>query len=115
MSKIWAKDYELDSLIEEYTVGNDYILDLDLIEFDCVGSIAHAKMLQTIGILTEVEYNKLEVELKNIIVDVKNGDFKINRSDEDCHTAIEARLTDKLGEVGNMLLTFFVAHSESKL
>jgi len=105
MSKIWAKDYELDSLIEEYTVGNDYVLDLDLIEFDCVGSIAHAKMLSTIGILTEKEYLDLESELKNIISDVKKGSFKINRSDEDCHTAIEARLTDRLGEVGKKIHT----------
>lgn len=105
MSKIWAKDYELDSLIEEYTVGNDYILDLDLVEFDCVGSIAHAKMLQEIGILTEIEYSKLEIELKKIIIDVRNGEFKINRSDEDCHTAIEARLTDILGEIGKKIHT----------
>lgn len=105
MSKIWAKDYELDSLIEEYTVGNDYILDLDLIEFDCIGSIAHAKMLSTIGILTDDEYQKLEAELNNIIEDVKNNNFVIKRSDEDCHTAIEARLTDRLGEVGKKIHT----------
>lgn len=105
MSKIWAKDYELDSLIEEFTVGNDYKLDLDLLEFDCVASMAHAKMLSTIGILTSGEYEKLEEELQNIIIDVKNGSFVINRSDEDGHTAIEARLTEKLGEVGKKIHT----------
>lgn len=105
MSKIWAKDYELDTLIEEYTVGNDYILDLDLIEFDCLGSIAHAKMLSTIGILSNDEYLRLETELKAIIVDVRNNDFVISRSDEDCHTAIEARLTERLGEVGKKIHT----------
>ncbi|MGL1890774.1 MAG: argininosuccinate lyase [Spirochaetaceae bacterium] len=105
MSKIWAKDYELDSLIEEFTVGNDYILDLDLIEFDCIASKAHGKMLSTIGILTADEYTKLAEELDNIIIDVRSNNFVINRSDEDCHTAIEARLTDRLGEVGKKIHT----------
>ncbi len=105
MSKIWAKDYELDSLIEEFTVGSDYILDLDLVEFDCIGSKAHAKMLSTIGILTSNEYNLLEKELDKIISDSREGNFHINRSDEDCHTAIEARLTEKLGEIGKKIHT----------
>lgn len=105
MSKIWAKDYELDSLIEEFTVGNDYELDLDLLEFDCVASMAHGKMLSTIGILTDNEYAQLEKELQNIIKDVKAGNFVINRSDEDGHTAIEGRLTARLGEVGKKIHT----------
>lgn len=105
MSKIWAKDYELDSLIEEFTVGNDYELDLDLIEFDCMASMAHGKMLSTIGILGNDEYDLLEKELKNIIVDVKAGNFIINRSDEDGHTAIEARLTERLGDIGKKIHT----------
>lgn len=105
MSKIWAKDYELDSLIEEFTVGNDYELDLDLVEFDCVASMAHGKMLSTIGILNDDEYNKLEIELQNIIIDVKAGNFVINRSDEDGHTAIESRLIERLGEVGKKIHT----------
>ena len=105
MSKIWAKDYELDSLIEEFTVGNDYELDLDLIEFDCMASMAHGKMLSTIGILSNDEYDLLEKELKNIIVDVKAGSFIINRSDEDGHTAIEARLTERLGDIGKKIHT----------
>ncbi|MBN2618608.1 MAG: argininosuccinate lyase [Spirochaetales bacterium] len=105
MSKIWAKDYELDSLIEEFTVGNDYELDLDLVEFDCIASMAHAKMLSTIGILSESEYDKLETELQKIIIDVKDGNFIINRSDEDGHTAIESRLTQKLGDIGKKIHT----------
>ena len=105
MSKIWAKEYELDSLIEEFTVGNDYILDLDLIEYDCIASKAHAKMLSTIGILTDSEYDQLATELDNIKADAKEGKVEIQRSDEDCHTAIEARLTNKLGAVGKKIHT----------
>ncbi len=105
MSKIWAKDYELDSLIEEFTVGNDYILDLDLISFDCVASKAHAKMLSTIGIITDQEYLLLEKELLIIIDDAKNNKFEILRHHEDCHTAIEARLTQRLGDIGKKIHT----------
>ena len=49
--KLWEKDYKLNKRIEEFTVGADYILDQNLVIYDCIASIAHAKMLGKIGIL----------------------------------------------------------------
>ena len=60
MSKLWAKDYSLNELIEEFTVGIDYILDQRLIPSDCCASLAHATMLESIGILGADELASLK-------------------------------------------------------
>jgi argininosuccinate lyase len=105
MAKLWAKNYELDSLVEEFTVGSDYLLDMKLVPADCVGSMAHAEMLAAIGILPRKEADALKAELLSIVRDHRAGSFAISRSDEDCHTAIENRLTSKLGEPGKKIHT----------
>ena len=65
--KLWQKDYSLDKLIEDFTVGNDYILDQKLVKYDCIASMAHAKMLGKIGLLTSDEVDSLVLEMQNII------------------------------------------------
>jgi len=101
--KLWQKDYELDSLIEYFTVGEDYILDRRLVTADCVGSMAHAAMLGSIGILSPEEVEALKRELREIILSAE--EFTISRSQEDVHTAVENRLTEKLGDTGKKIHT----------
>ncbi|MBT3271687.1 MAG: argininosuccinate lyase, partial [Spirochaetales bacterium] len=105
MAKLWQKFYSFNSLIEEFTVGLDFELDKELVVADCLGSIAQARMLKTIGIITEQESNGLEAELRAITREGEEGGFEILREDEDCHTAIENRLTEKLGESGKKIHT----------
>jgi argininosuccinate lyase len=105
MSKLWAKDYDLNTLIEEFTVGIDYILDQKLIPSDCVASLAHATMLQSIGILSEEELKSLKEGLKQILGEHAAGAFEIKRSDEDGHTAIENRLVELAGDAGKKIHT----------
>ncbi len=105
MSKLWQKDYSLDSLMEEFTVSNDYVLDQQLVIADCLASIAHARGLQHIGILTEEELSNLEKGLQRVIELRQKDDFPITIADEDCHTAIEAFLTKEYGEVGKKIHT----------
>ncbi|MDC7228184.1 MAG: argininosuccinate lyase [Spirochaetales bacterium] len=105
MAKLWQKDYELNELVERFTVGRDYILDNALIIPDCTASIAHARMLNSIGLLTDAELDKLENALKTIISDFKDGNFTIKQSDEDCHTAIENYLTVNAGAAGKKIHT----------
>jgi argininosuccinate lyase len=105
MSKLWQKDYSLDSLMEEFTVSNDYILDQQLVIADCLGSIAHARGLHQIGILDAEELASLEAGLKRIIVLKQEDSFAITKEHEDCHTAIEGFLTDEYGEVGKKIHT----------
>ena len=105
MSKLWDKGYALDKLIEEFTVGDDPILDQSLVAADCVASLAHAGMLRQINILTTDEYEGLRKELSTIIQLNRDGSFRIRREDEDCHTAIENHLFQKVGEAGKNIHT----------
>lgn len=105
MSKLWQKNYSLDSLIESFTVGEDYLLDRLLVPADCAAGIAHATMLESIGILTAAELEDLKRELRQIATDWARGSFEVLREDEDCHTAIENRLTVRLGDAGKKIHT----------
>lgn len=103
--KLWKKDYRLNERVEDFTVGDDYLLDKELIKYDCLASIAHAKMLGKIGILKKQEVKKIVRELNNIIELDKKGKFFILKEQEDCHTAIENHLTKKLGKLGGKIHT----------
>jgi len=103
--KLWQKTKQLDKEIEKFTVGRDYILDKDLVGFDCVASKAHARMLGKIGILTGKEVAELIQGLDQIIALDKKGEFKIALEDEDCHTAIENWLIEHVGEAGKKIHT----------
>lgn len=103
--KLWEKGYKLDQLVETFMTGDDPLLDHALISYDCVGSIAHAKMLEKIGILTFEESRQLTQELKFTIQLADEGKFMIKPEDEDIHTAVENALVAKLGDVGKKLHT----------
>lgn len=105
MAKLWQKEYSLDSLMEDFTVSNDYILDQDLVISDALASIAHARGLNKINILSDEELKKAEKGLKEII-DLKNqNNFQITKENEDCHTAIESYITTQYGDVGKKIHT----------
>ena len=101
--KIWQKKYQLNKQIENYTVGNDYLLDQKLLKYDCKASIAHAKMLQKLKILTKNECDKIVKVLNEIIKKNEAGSFVIEKQDEDCHTAIENYLVKNLGKIGKKI------------
>lgn len=103
--KLWEKKYQLNKQIESYTVGNDHILDQKLVKYDCKASIAHAKMLTKIGVLTKDESKKLIMILYEIIKIDNNGAFIIEQHDEDCHTSIENYLVKRLGDIGKKIHT----------
>ena len=103
--KLWDKGLKLDTLVEEYTVGNDPELDLGLLVYDCRASIAHANMLGNIGVLKKQEVQKLTKELKRIEKMAESGKFLIKQHQEDGHTAIEEELTKRLGNLGKKIHT----------
>ena len=107
MKKIWDKKngIKTNQTVENYTVGIDYLLDFDLLPYDIQGTIAHAKMLNKIKILNDKELKTLLAGLNEILELWKGGKFKIHKSQEDGHTAIEAYLTEKYGEVGKKVHT----------
>ena len=103
--KLWDKGVPLNKQIEDFTVGDDTILDQKLVRYDCLASIAHAKMLAKIGILTHEEAQKLEDTLNQIIELDEKGEFQIQKAQEDCHTAIENHLVKILGKLGEKIHT----------
>lgn len=105
MAKLWDKGYSIDPEIERFTVGEDYLLDRDLVRADLVGSAAHATMLAKIGVLTARERDRLLGGLRQVLADFEAGRFAIAPSQEDVHTAVEEYLTAKLGDLGKKLHT----------
>ncbi len=101
--KLWDKGTSVNSLIEIFTVGKDREMDLYLAKFDVLGSIAHAKMLTTINLLTNAEFAELHAELINIYQIIEKGDFLIEEGVEDVHSQVELMLTRKLGDTGKKI------------
>lgn len=100
---LWNKGFEPDKKIEEFTVGNDRELDLRLAKYDVEGSMAHIRMLETIGLLTREELDKLLEALQEIYVSAENGTFVIEDDVEDVHSQVETLLTRKLGNIGKKI------------
>lgn len=101
--KLWEKGTSVDQLIEKFTIGMDWQLDLLLAPHDVIGSLAHIRMLYKIGILNQQEYEKLNESLKKYYHEVLDGDFKIEEGVEDIHSQIELQLTRELGDIGKKI------------
>ena len=105
MTKLWEKGVGFDKKIQSFTVGNDNDLDQILLPYDCEASIAHVKMLNKMKYLNDNESDKLIKELNFILEESKSGNFKIKKSHEDCHTAIEDHLVNTCGDSGKKIHT----------
>ncbi len=105
MQKIWEKDLPLDKAIEQFTIGRDAILDLDLAPFDVLGSLAHVKMLAKSGLITAAEGDELTTGLRRIYEEIRTGHFIIEEGIEDVHSEVEKLLTERLGEAGKKVHT----------
>ncbi|MGD1960983.1 MAG: argininosuccinate lyase [Fulvivirga sp.] len=103
--KLWEKGINTEKIIEEFTVGNDRVLDLQLARFDVLGSIAHAKMLASVGLISKEELAGLDKELNHLLQAIESGDFEIEAGFEDVHSKVEYVLTEKLGEAGKKIHT----------
>ena len=102
-TKLWDKGFEPDRMIEEYTVGQDRELDMRLARYDVEGSLAHIAMLETIGLLTAEELEKLTAGLKEIAAEIEAGRFEIEPGTEDVHSEVELMLTRRLGDAGKKI------------
>ena len=100
---LWSKGTQATDLVEEFTVGNDRILDLRLAKYDVLGSMAHIKMLETIGLLTKDELERLTSGLDEILKEIEAGEFVLEDDVEDIHSQVELILTRRLGEIGKKI------------
>jgi argininosuccinate lyase len=104
VAKLWQKENQvMDAIIEQFTIGNDPVYDLQLARYDVMGSLAHITMLEHVGLLPSDELEPLCVELKNILDTIEDGTFVIEEGMEDVHSQIEYLLTKKLGDLGKKI------------
>ena len=101
--KLWNKGFEPDKAIEEFTVGNDRELDLRLARYDVIGSMAHIRMLESIGLLGSDELPVLLEALQRILESAERGEFVIEEGVEDVHSQVELMLTRELGDLGKKI------------
>ena len=104
--KLWDKSARAggyDAQVEAFTVGNDHQIDAFILADDCWASIAHAAGLARAGVLSADELGQLQRALLELIDRHERDGIPIDRSQEDCHTAIEQLLTTKLGDLGKKI------------
>ncbi len=103
MGTLWSKGTSATQIVEDFTVGNDRVLDLRLAKHDVMGSKAHIKMLSTIGLLEKDEMETLTAGLDEILAEIKAGNFELGADVEDIHSQVEFLLTQRFGEIGKKI------------
>ena len=100
---LWTKDVSAHQRVADFTQGNDQKLDLLLAKHDVDGSLAHIRMLQSIGLLNATELEQLSAALMEIRAEILIGNFCITPDVEDIHSQVEILLTQRLGDVGKKI------------
>lgn len=101
--KLWQKNTDANESVDRFTVGRDRDMDILLAEADVLGSLAHTRMLGSIGLLAKEELESVQRELKTIHKDIKDGKFVIEDGIEDVHSQVEFLLTRKIGDAGKKI------------
>jgi len=100
MSRLWDKGAPLDARVLAYTAGDDYALDERLVKYDVRASIAHAEMLNAGKLLADADLAAIRAGLSALAAEHAAGQWKIELADEDGQTALEKRLTARIGAAG---------------
>jgi len=103
MATLWNKGTNATQAVEDFTTGKDRELDLRLAKYDVIGSKAHIKMLQKIGLLKSEEERKLQKGLDEILSEISCGKFKLSNDVEDIHSQVELLLTKRFGTIGKKI------------
>jgi len=103
MTKLWQKGYRLNEQVERFEGAQNSLLDSKLIRHDVWGSLAHAAMLQHIGVLQAIEHQALHRALCNILALEQDNAFTISPADEDVHTSVENYLVAEAGVAGKKI------------
>ena len=101
--KIWQKNTNVNAFVDQFTVGNDRELDLQLAAADILGSLAHTRMLHSIGLLDSTDLAAVQAGLRTIYTEVLDGTFVIDAGVEDIHSQVELLLTQRIGEAGKKI------------
>lgn len=103
---LWQKaNIKIDARIMKFLAGDDVLLDREFFLHDITASKAHVEGLAHIGVVSADEAASLKRELDVLAADFSRGDFVLDERYEDGHSAIEARLTERLGDAGRRVHT----------
>jgi argininosuccinate lyase len=100
VTRLWDKGAPLDERVLRYTAGEDYALDERLVRYDVHASIAHAEMLHERGLIPSADFTAIRAGLTALGQEHARGEWHIELADEDGQTALERRLTEKIGPAG---------------
>ncbi len=100
MRRLWDKGAPLDDRVLRYTAGEDYALDERLVQYDARASIAHAEMLCAANLLPEADLKLIRGGLLALADEHARGLWHVDLADEDGQTALEKRLTERIGPAG---------------
>ena len=100
MTHLWDKGTPLDDRVLRYTAGEDFALDQRLVRYDVQASIAHAEMLHEQKLLAEADLEAIRHGLTALCEEHARGGWHIELADEDGQTALERRLTERIGAAG---------------
>ncbi len=100
MTRLWDKGAPLDDRVLEYTAGEDHALDARLVAYDARASIAHAEMLCAQQLLGADDLKLIREGLQAVAAEHARGEWQITLADEDGQTALEQRLTARIGAAG---------------
>jgi argininosuccinate lyase len=100
MTRLWDKGAPLDAQVLEYTAGEDHALDDRLVAYDVRGSVAHAEMLHSVGLLSDADLKSLKSGLEEIALAHSRGEWRVTLEQEDGQTALETLLTQRVGVAG---------------
>jgi argininosuccinate lyase len=103
MNRLWDRGEPLDERVLAYTAGEDHRLDDRLVPYDVRASLAHAEMLHGAGLLAADDRAAIAGGLSELARAHAAGDWRVELADEDCHTALERRLTAAIGPAGGRL------------
>ena len=104
-NKLWAGRFTepTDAFVEAFTASVEF--DQRMYKQDIAGSMAHARMLAHIGVLSDSDCDAIVSGLQSIEKEIETGEFEWSVALEDVHMNIEARLTEKIGIAGKKLHT----------
>jgi argininosuccinate lyase len=103
---LWQKSgTRTDERVMRFLAGEDVVLDREFFLHDIEASRAHVEGLARVGILDRTEADALDRELIALAEDFGAGRFVLDSHYEDGHSAIEARLTERLGDAGRKVHT----------
>lgn len=103
---IWSKGGDdVNAVMHEFTVGDDYLYDRLLAPYDILGSLAHVSMLQKVGLLEKANAEALTRNLKDLHREFDKGVWTVEKTDEDVHSKLEALLTQRIGDGAKNLHT----------